>query len=46
MNLLDMAAIAVPIDFQSNGLGFGITLSAPAFSDDMLLNLAKRLEYK
>jgi allophanate hydrolase len=44
MNLLDMAAIAVPIDFQSNGLGFGITISAPAFSDDMLLNLAKRLE--
>ncbi len=43
MNLLDMAAIAVPIDFYGNGLGFGITLSAPAFSDDALLNLAKRL---
>ena len=44
MNLLDMAAIAVPIGFQSNGLGFGITISAPAFSDDALLNLARRLE--
>ncbi len=43
MNLLDMAAIAVPIGFQSNGLGFGITISAPAFSDDALLNLAHRL---
>ena len=43
MNLLDMAAIAVPIDFYGNGLGFGITLSAPVFSDDALLNLAKRL---
>ena len=43
MNLLDMAATAVPIGLQSNGLGFGITLSAPAFSDDALLNLAYRL---
>jgi allophanate hydrolase len=43
MNLLDMAAIAIPIGLQSNGLGFGITLSAPAFSDDALLNLAKKL---
>ncbi len=44
MNLLDMAAIAVPIGFQGNGLGFGITISAPVFSDDALINLAKRLE--
>jgi allophanate hydrolase len=44
MNLLDMAAIAVPTGFQTNGLGFGITLSAPAFSDDALYNIAKRLE--
>jgi len=43
MNLLDMAAIAVPTGFYGNGIGFGITLSAPAFSDDSLLNLAKRL---
>lgn len=43
MNLLDMAAIAVPIGMQRNGLGFGITLSAPAFSDPALLDLAHRL---
>jgi allophanate hydrolase len=43
MNLLDMAAIAVPTGFYGNGIGFGITLSAPAFSDDALLNLAKKL---
>ena len=44
MNLLDLAAIAVPTGFQANGLPFGITLCAPAFSDDALLNLAKRLD--
>ena len=43
MNLLDMAAIAVPTGFYGNGIGFGITLSAPAFSDDALLNIAKKL---
>jgi allophanate hydrolase len=43
MNLLDMAAIAVPTGFYSNGIGFGVTLSAPAFSDNALLNLAKKL---
>ena len=44
MNLLDMAAIAVPTGFYSNGIGFGITISAPAFSDNALINLANRLE--
>jgi allophanate hydrolase len=44
MNLLDMAAIAVPTGFYGNGIGFGVTISAPAFSDDALLNLAKQLE--
>ena len=43
MNLLDMAAIAVPTGFYGNGIGFGVTLSAPAFSDDALLNIAKKL---
>ncbi len=43
MNLLDMAAIAVPTGFYENGIGFGITISAPAFNDDALLNLAKKL---
>ena len=44
MNLLDMAAIAVPTGFYENGIGFGVTVSAPAFSDEALLNLALRLE--
>lgn len=41
MNLLDMAAVAMPAGFQSNGLPFGVTLGAPAFGDNMLLNLVR-----
>lgn len=40
MNLLDLAAVAVPAGFQANGLPFGVTIAAPAFSDSMLLKLA------
>jgi allophanate hydrolase len=43
MNLLDLAAIAVPAGFQSNGLPFGVTIAAPAFSDMALLRLGGRL---
>ena len=43
MNLLDMAAIAVPTGFYANGIGFGVTISAPAFSDAALLNLTRRM---
>jgi allophanate hydrolase len=39
MNLLDLAAIAVPAGFQPNGLPFGITLAAPAFTDEGLCRL-------
>jgi allophanate hydrolase len=39
MNLLDLAAIAVPAGFQADGLPFGITLAAPAFSDRALCAL-------
>jgi allophanate hydrolase len=39
MNLLDLAAIAVPAGFQADGLPFGITLAAPAFSDKSLCAL-------
>lgn len=39
MNLLDLSAIAVPSGFQNNGLPFGVTLCAPAFSDALLLKL-------
>lgn len=42
MNLLDLSAIAIPAGFQSNGLPFGVTLCAPAFSDDALIALAKK----
>jgi allophanate hydrolase len=43
MNLLDLAGIAVPAGFQTNGLPFGITLAAPAFSDDGLCALAAEI---
>ena len=42
MNLLDLSATAVPAGFQANGLPFGVTLVAPAFSDNALLRLAMR----
>lgn len=42
MNLLDLAAIAVPAGFLSNGLPFGIAFGAPALSDHALLELARR----
>ncbi|HKK07030.1 MAG TPA: allophanate hydrolase [Gammaproteobacteria bacterium] len=43
MNLLDLAAVAVPSGFRSDGLPFGVTLAAPAFTDLDLLQLAGRL---
>jgi allophanate hydrolase len=42
MNLLDLSAIAIPAGFQANGLPFGITLCAPAFRDEALIDLAKQ----
>ena len=44
MNLLDLCAVAVPAGFQKNGLPFGITLGAPAFSDSILLALAEKMQ--
>jgi allophanate hydrolase len=43
MNLLDMAAVAVPAGLTATGLPFGVTLAAPAWSDMSLLALASRL---
>ena len=43
MNLLDLAAIAVPADLQADGLPFGVTLAAPAWSDAALCALADAL---
>ena len=43
MNLLDLAATAVPAGFQADGLPFGVTLIAPSHQDAPLLHLASRL---
>lgn len=40
VNLLDMAALAVPAGVRSNGTGFGITLIGPADTDRALLDAA------
>ncbi len=41
VNLLDMAAVAVPAGIRSNGTGFGITLIGPADTDQDLLAAAE-----
>jgi allophanate hydrolase len=43
VNLLDLAAIAVPAGFKPNGLPFSVSLIGKAFTDDGLLHLADRL---
>jgi allophanate hydrolase len=43
MNLLDLAAVAVPGGFGSNGLPYGVTLFGPAFSDGALSVYGQRL---
>lgn len=43
VNLLDLAAIAVPAGFKPNGLPFGVSLIGKAFTDDGLLQIADRL---
>ncbi|MFT4639267.1 MAG: allophanate hydrolase [Verrucomicrobiales bacterium] len=42
MNLLDLSAVAVPARMLDNGMPFGITLSAPAWHDERLLDFAER----
>jgi allophanate hydrolase len=44
VNLLDLAAIAVPAGFRAGGLPFGISLIAPAFRDEALAALGGRLQ--
>ncbi len=46
VNLLDLCAVAVPTGFSENKIPFGITLTAPPHSEDMLLSLAARLHSK
>jgi allophanate hydrolase len=43
VNLLDYCAVAVPAGFRANGLAFGVTLIAPAFSDSDLAAIADHL---
>ncbi|MBV8146287.1 MAG: allophanate hydrolase [Gammaproteobacteria bacterium] len=40
-NLLDLASVAVPAGFRSDGLPFGSSLTGPAWSDARLLALAE-----
>jgi allophanate hydrolase len=42
VNLMDLAVVAVPGGFRTNGLPFGVSLIGPAFSDEALLELAGR----
>ena len=44
VNLLDLAAIAVPAGFAESGLPFGISLIAPANRDSALLDLGARFQ--
>jgi len=43
VNLLDLAAIAVPAGFDANGLPSGVTLIGPAWSEGKLAALADRI---
>jgi allophanate hydrolase len=42
VNLLDLAAVAIPSGFRPDGLPFGVSLIGPSFSDEALLALAGR----
>ena len=42
VNLMDLAAVAIPAGFRSNGLPFGVSFIGRAFSDAALLELAHR----
>jgi len=44
VNLLDLAAVAVPAPARDDGLPFSVTFVAPAWGDDALLRLAAAYE--
>ena len=46
VNLLDLAALAVPASLRSDGLPFGVTLIGPAGSDYLLADLAQRFHQR
>jgi len=41
VNLLDLAAVAIPAGRRANGMPFGVTLIGPAWSDEALLATAE-----
>ncbi len=43
VNLLDLAAVAIPAGFRPNGLPFGVSLIGPVHTDLALLSVADRL---
>jgi allophanate hydrolase len=45
VNLLDLAAVAVPAGFTPQALPFGVTLAAPAWNDRALLEFAAQLQH-
>ena len=45
VNLLDLAGVAVPAGFRSDGLPSGVTLVAPAGTEALLLQLASELHH-
>ena len=45
VNLLDLAALAIPAGFRPDGLPFGVTLVGPAWSDRALLETAGAFGY-
>lgn len=45
VNLLSLAALAIPAGVRSDGLPFGVTLIGQAGSDYRLLDLAERLDF-
>jgi allophanate hydrolase len=46
VNLLDLAAVAIPAGFRADGVPFGVSLIGKAFTDDGLLALADQLHRK
>ncbi len=42
VNLLDLAAIAIPADDRADGLPFGVSFIGPAWSEGLLAEVAKR----
>lgn len=43
VNLMDLAAVAVPAGFRPDGIPFGVTLIGPALSDGMLASVGDAL---